>query len=298
MLVKPKYNLTLKMKSILFFLFAICFLTSSAQIRSSAPLVYQINSDYTYAKSVMLIKAIETIPLDTAVIRYAKMGIYIPTYVGQYYSDLDSLIEAKKQLLTNDQIKFMEFIEKKGVHKLSKRKQKKYSESIVNLLPDTNSMLCFHAIYDKELQARSKEQLIFKMKDGSTKVMTPDTDPDFFDYLKDTIGTLLVKNCEVPVGDYSFNLFNYGAIIYPKLSDRYQSNYATFSVMTILATYMVRNKEIESFVAGHIKASAPTTVPCPKPTNPFGGGGSGDGRGSGNGGNTDRPMRFGDGPGR
>ena len=113
MLVKPKYNLTLKMKSILFFLFAICFLTSSAQIRSSAPLVYQINSDYTYAKSVMLIKAIETIPLDTAVIRYAKMGIYIPTYVGQYYSDLDSLIEAKKQLLTNDQIKFMEFIEKK-----------------------------------------------------------------------------------------------------------------------------------------------------------------------------------------
>ena len=61
---------------------------------------------------------------------------------------------------------------------------------------------------------------------------------------------------------------------------------------------MVRNKEIESFVAGHIKASAPTTVPCPKPTNPFGGGGSGDGRGSGNGGNTDRPMRFGDGPGR
>lgn len=215
------------------------------------------------------------IKIDTVVINLAKSGIYIPTSINLYFSNLDSLLKVNLDSLDEKHRKFITKLKEIGISNVTIKEYFKSDKLFSDISTNKRLRLCFYALYDIEASQAMKELIIIDWKNDGRKYYYPKTDSLLFGKWKSLAVNEVINDCNYGIGTYSFYLIDRNGEAYPKNKAKdeyikfYLNDWVCWSVLGALHTSLESNQDYK-IVYANIFFTCPSTVECPKGKNPFG----------------------------
>lgn len=216
--------------------------------------------------------------IDTSVVQMAQRGIYVPTSINMYFSNVDSIFKSTFKDLNDKHQKFLSQLKHKGIANLDENDCEKYQIYISDIASDNNLRLCLYAIYDLELQENQKELIIVDLGNNERKEYFSRQDTILFNTLKPILVSEIINDCNYDTANYSFYIIKNHGEIYPKRksADEYLRFYSNDSMSwqlidkIITTIYEISSNLNFKIVYAHITIKCEETVECPpykKPTN-------------------------------
>jgi hypothetical protein len=219
------------------------------------------------------------ITIDTNVINLAEKGIYIPTSINLYFTNLDSLIESNLNSLDVKQQTFIKKLKRDGLSSLSNKDYDKSKDIFLAISKNEKLRLCFYAVYDIELLTSSQDLIILDWKDEGIKFYSPTSDSLLFSNWKKKAIEQVTNNCDYGIGKYSYFIFNnkrLDAETYPKTitNDQYfrfyNNQWISQQIMGELnGSIGMEHYDEYEIIYAKVSFKCTDTVDCPENDNPF-----------------------------
>jgi hypothetical protein len=206
------------------------------------------------------------------IFRSAQDGIYIPSSVGLYFSNLDSLLLAEKTKLTKEEIRLVEFLQTESFKKFNSKKRKKYAKELSELSTNESLRLCFYVIYDLERQKNKTEVIIIEWENKGRVRYSSGENRQMLDSIKNSITEAITNDCSFGVRKYSFSIVTRHGEVYPTLGikDHYFKHYVNSVICQVTVgdiynyTSSLFTNTSGKLIYAHLKVDCQSTVECPE----------------------------------